>query len=110
MRKLIFILFAIFLFSCEKENRLPCEINQTFTLIFKNYNHRVSSLFISGNKYDVKSSTGDIYFTVPVKDAEAIHVLYKISYKGKDTKTYYKDTVSCMLGKPNICGKYYYYF
>ena len=110
MKKILFILFISLFFACEKEQCLQCATDQTFTLIFKNYNQRVSYLFISGNKYDVKKSTDKLYFTVSVKDISTIHVLYRVNYKGEDSKTYYKDTTSYIIGTPNVCGKYYYYF
>jgi len=109
MKKILIIILAIFLFSCEKKECSLCKENQTFTLIFRNQFNYVESLVINNIVYNVRNKE-ELHFTVAIKDAYSIHVIYKTSFLGEDSKTYYKDTISYMVGRPNACANYNYFW
>jgi len=110
IRQLIKILFGILLIlmiSCEKDEIKDCELNKTYTLEFSNTDLTVSVLSISNKKYDVSNIRYNKYI-VPVNSE--VYLIYKIKYRGVNTKIYYKDTVSYMAGRPNPCAVYNYYW
>jgi hypothetical protein len=102
MKKLLFLLFLIFLFSCQKKDIIKsCEENQTFTLFFRNYYGYVHTLFIDDKQYYMEKETETLSFIVPVNKINTVCI-------SKSTDP----TIKCcyMIGKPNACANYNYFW
>lgn len=90
-------------FSCEKEEILDCEKNQTFKLIYKNQRGYNVNLVINDIKYFVSADTSRNQYTkilqVPIQCVSLIHV-----------EKMDGETVSNMVGRPNVCATYQYFW
>ena len=97
MKKLFITLLAFFLLSCEKEVLKPCECEQYFTLIFENQRGYIVDLTIGVDSYKVSTNERKEYL-VPISMLGSIHV------KKEGV------IISTMIGKPNACAKYNYFW
>lgn len=106
--KIYIVLILLVLISCEKkEDICECDTDNTFTLVFQNYNNIVKSIHINNNSYDVSNTYREVFIA---KINDVIYASYLIDSIGEDTKTYKVLTTSYMLIKPNKCGTYNYFF
>lgn len=102
MKKIVFILLIMFLFSCEKETPLQCEKDQTFTLVLMNSNSYVDSLIIGDKSYKINSIQYLTNYTISIKDIKTICIV-------RNTDKY-KIRCEYMIGRPNACATYNYFF
>jgi len=104
MRQLLFIfILGLLSFSCKKIEEPSCYTNQTFTLVFKNYELAsgegyIKYLVIGDKAHDVEYHFEKLYFTISVNFKE----IYAI-------RNYQLDSIY-MKNTPNACAYYNFFF
>lgn len=103
MKNIIFYLLFILFLSCEKQELSLCETNQTFILIFKNYQLSegcgyIKYLNINNQIINVEYIFNELKYTVKTKEADQIYVI---------TKNNKKEYIQRI---PNACANYNFYW
>lgn len=103
MKKILWILLFVFLFSCEKEKVLPCEKNQTFTLVFYNYQLSggygyIKYLYVNNQSINVEYIFNELRYTVNLADAKNVYAIDR-----NNKKNY-------MLQIPGACATYNFFW
>ena len=120
----------LILFACEKKEIKPdCEINNTFTLNYRNFRGSQVKLVIDNTTFMIQPKEEKI-FTVSTKSLGNIYVIQKIDsmYRELVIDTVIQGdfvygngqyithnvsntrVVSRMIGKPNCCATYNYWW
>jgi hypothetical protein len=103
MKKLLFLLSFVIFLSCEKEKYLQCEIDQTFTLIFRNYQLSggygyIKYLHVNDDLVDVEYIFSDLKYAVKVSEISQVYVIER------------NGDIKGILQTPNPCANYNYFW
>lgn len=93
---IIILLICFALYGCCKDEYKDCELQNTFTLQYKNYRNHNVTLVIYDKFYDIVPNT-IMNYTVPIKYEGDIYVMYN------------GEVLDRMEGRPNACATYNYY-